>query len=547
MKNINTDLKYLVLLWIIIILSLIPTYAHHGGLLIDCGREAYYPTQILLGKVLYKDIFNIYGPFSYLLNALLFKFFGINLNVLYIAGCVCAFSIISLTYMIARRFLSEFVSFSVVFLLIAIGVFNTLLFNFIFPYSYAMLYGTVAFLASVFFLLKYQNNPDKTSHLYISSFFAGLCITSKYEFIPYLLVFAYTIFKTKRLNVKQGFITLFTFILTPLICFSVLFLQGLHMKDLAYTATLIDTMSKTKTLKYFYQYSGVFFTKKTLLLMLIKFIDTMIPVTLLILYFKMKKNFLRYVLLLIAIVWITLRTTINSYVFLPVLITLWFIWDFKKIKDDIPLMILVLSTILGSLKVYSGFMVLSYGTYFAGFIFITILALISKHFKDEKVNSALGTYIISASIIFYLIAATSLNIKTFPIKTNRGKLYYFEQYAAPTAELIDYINKNTRKTDKIVIFPEGAMVNFLTDRPSDNFYTSLIPLYVETFGQDKIIEHFKKSKPKYIVFNNWDSSDYYLKYICQDYAQSFCSFVAKNYTKEKTIDKSFKYLIFKRK
>lgn len=547
MKNINTDLKYIISLWIIIILSLIPTYAHHGGLLIDCGREAYYPTQILLGKVLYKDIFNIYGPFSYLFNTLLFKIFGINLNVLYIAGCACAFSIVSLTYILARRFLSEFVSFSVAFLLIAIGVFNTLLFNFVFTYSYAMLYGTVAFLASVIFLLKYQSDQDKTNYLYLSSFFAGLCITNKYEFIPYLLAFVYAIFKTKRLDIKQNLITVFAFLLSPLICFSVLFMQGLSLKDLVYTASLIDTMSKTKTLKYFYQYSGVFFTKRTIPLMCAKFIDTMIPIALLISYFKMKKNFWRYILLLIAIIWVFVSTTINSYVFLPMMITIWFALDFKKIKDDIPLMILILSTILGSIKVYSGFMVLSYGSFFAGFIFITILALISKHLNDEKINKALGTYIILASIIFYLICANSLNLKNFQLKTGRGKLYYFEQYSAPTLDLINYINKYTKKTDTVVILPEGAMVNFLTDRPSDNFYTSLIPLYVETFGEDKIIDHFKKSKPEYIVFNNWDSSDYYLKYICQDYAQSLCNFVAQNYTKEKTIGSSFKYLIFKRK
>jgi len=92
-NNTNDDLKYLISLWIILLLAIIATYAHQGHLIIDCGREVYYPTQILLGKVLYKDILNIYGPFSYMFNALLFKIFGINLNVLYISGCVCTFSI----------------------------------------------------------------------------------------------------------------------------------------------------------------------------------------------------------------------------------------------------------------------------------------------------------------------------------------------------------------------------------------------------------------------------------------------------------------------
>ena len=154
MKKINTDLKYLIWLWIILILAIIPTYAHHGNLLIDCGREAYYPTQVLLGKVLYKDIFNIYGPFAYMLNALLFKVFSVNLNVLYLAGCTSAFLIVSLTYLISKQFLSRFLSLTIGVFTILIGVLNTNLFNFIFPYSYGMLYGIVAFLISIWLLIQ---------------------------------------------------------------------------------------------------------------------------------------------------------------------------------------------------------------------------------------------------------------------------------------------------------------------------------------------------------------------------------------------------------
>ena len=59
MKKINLDLKYLIAIWILLIIAIISTYAHHGHLILDCGREVYYPTQVLLGKVLYKDIFNM--------------------------------------------------------------------------------------------------------------------------------------------------------------------------------------------------------------------------------------------------------------------------------------------------------------------------------------------------------------------------------------------------------------------------------------------------------------------------------------------------------
>ena len=98
-KNKET-LKYFIPLIFITLVVLGITYSHHNGLIIDCGREAYYPQKILNGKVLYKDLFNIYGPFSYIFNAILFKIFGNNSNTLYIAGSFCAFGIISTLFYI---------------------------------------------------------------------------------------------------------------------------------------------------------------------------------------------------------------------------------------------------------------------------------------------------------------------------------------------------------------------------------------------------------------------------------------------------------------
>ena len=89
MKEIINNNKYLIFLWILTILGLLIFCGHYSGILIDFGREVYYPEQILQGKVLYKDLFNIYGPLSYQINALLYKIFGAKLSTLYLSGCSC--------------------------------------------------------------------------------------------------------------------------------------------------------------------------------------------------------------------------------------------------------------------------------------------------------------------------------------------------------------------------------------------------------------------------------------------------------------------------
>ena len=547
MKKVNTDLKYLFFIWIILFLAIIPTYAHHGHLLIDCGREVYYPTQILSGEILYKDIFNIYGPFSYMFNAFLFKVFGISLNVLYIAGCVCAFCIVSLIYKISKQFLSRFLSFAITIFTITIGVLNLNLFNFIFPYSYAMLYGFVTFLASVWLLFKYQQNPEKIYSLYLSAFFVGVCITSKYEFLPYLLVILYAVLKIKPLKLKQYYFTILSLVFMPIFCFGILFLQGLEWKNLVLTALTIKRMAQSETLRYFYHMQGVYFNKRTFGVLILNFIKTIIPLGLLLWGFTIKKRSFSISLIIFALFLIIFSINPASFVFLPIFAFILVLVSFKALKENPKLLILVLSCITIDLKVFWGLATLNYGVFFASFLLITVLAVIIKRFENENINqNALGIYFLVVSVIFGWQNLTSLNIKNNPIKSERGQIYSSKELASSTQDLINYINKNTQKTDTVVIFPEGPFINFLTNRKSDNYYNSLIPLYVETFGENQLIEHFKKTKPEYIIFNNWDTKDYYFEHICNDYAFSFCSFVAENYTQKKIIDKGFRYLIFQR-
>lgn len=255
--NMKID-KYLVFLWLICILGLIFFVGHFSGILIDFGREVYYPEQILKGKVLYKDLFNIYGPFSYQINAILYKIFGAKLSALFGAGIACSLLTVSGIYLIAKKFLSGFLSFSIGIFSIVIGVATTSIFNFHFPYSWAMLYGLVAFLYSLLFLIKFQED-NKVQNLYFSSFLAGICITCKYDFLLYTLVILFFIFKNKN------FKALITFFIVPILSYGILFIQGMRFADIFNTLQIVNTMAHTKTLTYFYQNSGVYFTSKSIL------------------------------------------------------------------------------------------------------------------------------------------------------------------------------------------------------------------------------------------------------------------------------------------
>ena len=187
MKDFFIENKFLVILWILSLVALLTFVGHYSGILIDFGREVYYPEQILNGKILYKDLFNIYGPLAYQFNAILYKLFGAKLSTLYGVGCCCSIAIVSGIYLIAQKFLSKFLSFCVGFFTIAVGITATCIFNFHFPYSWAVVYGLILFLFSLYFLLKYCDDKN-SKNLCISSILAGIAITCKYDFLLYALI-----------------------------------------------------------------------------------------------------------------------------------------------------------------------------------------------------------------------------------------------------------------------------------------------------------------------------------------------------------------------
>lgn len=546
MKDFFAENKFLITLWILCIAGLFIFAGHYSGVLIDYGREVYYPEQILNGKILYKDLFNIYGPLAYQFNAILYKIFGIKLSTLYGAGIFTSLLTVSGIYLIAQKFLSKFLSFCIGIFTIAVGVTATSIFNFHFPYSWAVMYGLTAFLYSLYFLLKYWDDKD-AKNLYLSSFLAGVAITCKYDFLLYALVVL--AISAKERNWKA----ITSFVVVPVLSFGVLFVQGLRFDSLVNSLLTTSLMAKSKTLTYFYQNSGIYFNPKAILTDLVLFIKFAIPFGIILFatccFDKKKVNSIS----LSLIGWALFLLMFNvkfAFGFLPILLALFFVAELTKSrfekKYDIKIIILALSAIAVCAKVFWVMLLGSYGNFYVSIALVALFAMLFKYLP-QKLEKVAGIYVLAMSLIILLTNITALRLENYRISTPIGTMHTSRAYAESSNELIEFIDQNTKQDDKIVIFPEGMTINFLTKRNSDDYYNSLLPLYTETFGEEKIINHYKENMPEYVIFNNLDMKDYYFRYICQDYALDFCAFVQNNYELDTVIGDEFRYLIFKRK
>ena len=544
MKKFFIENKYISILWVLCFIALLIFTGHYANILLDVGREVYYPEQILKGKVLYKDLFVIYGPFSYLWNALLYKIFGTNLTSLYISGAVCSIGIVSAVYLIARKFLTEIMSFSLGFFTIVTGICAFHLFNFTFPYSWGMLYGTLGFLYSLFFLIQYKET-DENKFLYLSALLAGLCAVNKYEFLIYSgLLFVIVLF-SRNLKIILNSITCFAIV--PLISFGILFAQGLGIDNLIETSKIIHKMAGCKTLEFFYKSQGVFFNKMVFEVWAVNILKTAAGLLGLFLAgFVMNKNKIAgYSIAVLSVIASYYLAGYKSFVFLIPLLFVFAIVCFKELKANLPVFILVVSALSVSLKSFWGLTPANYGNYYTAILLTAFFALLFTLF-DKKYQKYAAVFILTVSLSYlaaYGFERHSLNNK---ITSAKGTIYTNKNHAASINGLLEFL-ENKENTD-MVIFPEGLIVNFLSkySTPSDDFYNSLIPLYSETFTDEALIKHFEQTKPVYIVFSNQSMRDYYFPYICQNYALQFCGYVNNNYTKVKDIYNGLNFLVFQR-
>lgn len=547
MREFYIKNKPLIILWLLCITALIIFMGHYSNILFDVGRETYYPQRILEGKVLYKDLFNIYGPFSYLWNAFLYKIFGINLRALYISGAICSLAIVSGVYLIAKRFLNTSLSFAIGLFTIVTGVCANHLFNYTFPYSWAMLYGTVGFLYSVYFLIKYKDN-ENPHFLYMAGLLAGFATANKYDFIIYsIFLFCVSIF-TKNKKYILNFIT--SFMVFPILSFGILFLQGLRIEDLIVAMQEIQKLMNTKTLEYFYSNQGVLFSPAVFPVWIYNLLATGIPLGLMMLSYRFYEK-----IKIVSIALITIFALVGYkllspalFAFLTPLLFLVSILGYKKIKNNLPLMLVIISAIGASFKTFWGLTPMSYGCYYTPIVLIAFFGVMFT-FINEKYQKIAALFLIFVSFSFLNVYLFKRTTTTGKISSPHGTIYTYKQNADNINNILSILNNDENVNSTALIYPEGMIINFLSKNniKSDDYYNSLLPLYLESMGEEKFQKVLDEKNPKFIILTSQNTSDYYFNHICTNYAFNFCNQVEQEYQQEATFNGDIAFKIYRKR
>ena len=589
-KFFTSTLKDYQLLLIVFAVNIIFFTIFYSSAMIfsDSSREMYVPMAMNNGDVLYKDIFNVYAPLGYQLNALLIKLFGENLRTFYFAGFINSTFILFGLFYILKLFIkrSSVLIFCILFSIMTMCIYTVTQTNYIFPYSYSLVYALNSFVWSLIGLLYYIRSDNKL-FLYLSFFFYGMSICFKYEFIPFgLVLFLFLIFK--KVNFKTIALCFLSFLIIPIISLSALFIQGVSFYDLKQAIIYMIMLSKANSVKVLYTYLGFIPTISSIKVLLVYFIKTIFFVFVISLYcflfIKSYKLFLKvnyiirflliilFLLLLYFFIYIVVKSLIisNAFyfnwigVFALILFSVLCIKLIKKHKEktfciqDIMFFTLFVSVILCSLKCIFNISFNSYGTYYFPLLFICcILYFYIYRIETLKIMEIkkliyiqiLIMLIFCTGIIYYLSNIEKLKIVYgfCSVKVDKGPLTPGLEQIEPIYDAVNYIKNNTKKDDIILVLPEGAAINFLTDRMSNNKYYYLIPPNIEIFGEDNIVKDLEKDLPDYIVIQPMSYINFKETFFCESFGLKICNIIPKYYKKPIVFGNDFWIAVYERK
>ena len=137
---LERDRTWIAILALLFALMLAASWQRWADPIVDVGREMNQPLRLVAGERLYSDVRHIYGPLSPWLHAMLYRFFGPSLTLLYADGIITAALVLALVFWLARQILSPVAAAAATVNVMALCVFKPAG-NYILPYSYNSLHG----------------------------------------------------------------------------------------------------------------------------------------------------------------------------------------------------------------------------------------------------------------------------------------------------------------------------------------------------------------------------------------------------------------------
>jgi len=562
-------------------LMLLISWRRWTSLLVDTGREMDLPLRLLRGELLYRDIHYLYPPLSPYFNALLYRVFGVQLEVLNVSGVLCSLVIVGLCYVIARRILSKRGTALATMAVVVWCIFKPEG-NLIAPYAFAALHAMMLALGTLLVTLRY-GEQRRWREVIWAGVLIGVAGITKQEFALTAAVTwsAGLLFIHRRdwkglglrLSAAGG---LAIAIAVPVYAY---FLTRVGWQTLIDDCHLLYTKIPASLVFYNSARTGLDQPLSSLLQMFGGAAVAIGIASLIVLSSTLgtgKRTLLRHCALTFVVsVVIALSIIAVSHGrwdgsplrALPfALVGLMAIHFFRRdeAKPQFALFVIAAYSLMAlirvALRVPSGG---AFGGYFLPTSLFLIVYLVveslpgrfhhsgpdvTRNFAEENSprNSAeplrlgsenliaarirlIGTSILTLWLLVTMIVFGYRYHKTFPVLLTapHGSLYVTKDNARAAQEALDFLAANSTPNDTIAVVPEGSSLAFLAGRRMPLRHQILIPDFMDAAEEQRAIA--KLADVKYVLLLNRPMREFGLEAFGRDYYQAMGKYLDENF------------------
>ena len=569
-------------------------------ILVDFGRELYIPWQLASGKILYRDIDHLFGPFSQYFNAALFKVLGVSLSTLIYADLAWTAIFTLAIYLFVRRAADAVSATAAGSVFLAAFAFSEYLrvgnFNFITPYSHESTHGIILAVLMIFWLGSFIRRK-RWSRLAAAGLAFGMVLLTKAEISVAAAAAALAFFALiaiadeEGVSLKLGWLGVF--ILAALLPWAVA--SGYFLTQMQFPEALravggawtklrsgrVLAEPVTMTLMGTDDLAGNLVKMLREALFAVMYIGAgmgaclnfgnrigpsasrWISAIILLLggIFSLSFKWVEFGRALpVIILAITLALTVSFSLHLR--------RDRKISLNQIPLIGWAVFSFCLLFRIFFNAKLYLYGFYLAlpAVMLLVVYTtwhlprwLDSHNYSGRNFRIFMIVVILIGMCSYFKSANGFYQKKDFPVGIGGDKIFTFGPRFAPEglgiSILLKEIRENMPEDASFVVLPEGVMLNYLARRKSPSRYLNFVPFEMNTYGEENILGDFRKNPPDYFILVHREVSEFKVGYFgrISGYGLKIAQWIYGNYTPvrligyEPFVDGRFGIKIMKRK
>jgi hypothetical protein len=536
---------------------------------VDFGRELYTPWMLTRGKVLYRDIAWFNGPLSAYVNAMWFRIAGVSLRSLVLLNLAILAGLVALIFVLFRSMATRLATAVVTAIFLSVFAFGEYAdvgnYNYLTPYSHELVHGIALSFIALWGLIRWLT-AQRTRYSIVVGLAVGLTFLTKPEiFVALVVAIASGLFLAWRGSLvrARGQLTGIAAGTLP-IAAAVALLSGAMPITVAAKSVmapyLFVSSSQVRSLTFYREMTGLAAAGHSVRILL--GMAALLGVALgaaAVAAFRAS----RYRAEVVAFSGLTLLAialpggrfiTENIALPLPLFVTgvLMLLLNAMHLEfnrsglvaqpDVVKATMLVFSLML-LLKVLLRVHISRYGFVLAMPATLTaIICLIDwiPHMLDRRGAdgelfrrlSLCGVAVVT--MVFLATHQSRIAAERYRVG-NGADGFLADERGVPLQRLVNEVRDRLGPDDRLVMIPEGVMVNYLTRIQSSSEFVTFMPPEAAMFGGDRLVRSLQENPPEYVAVVQRPIEEYGYRRFGQDFAPGMATWIQARYRAELSI------------